>query len=101
MTKEEILSLSNLSIAEETQHYIHIQAVDGYTITPYSDTQDIRDFYESECYYFPKWNEFSNYRVITKEESDNYHKLQNEALEEDRQKEMKEKLEEIRGTKIQ
>lgn len=92
MTKDEILALPNLSIAEETQHFIHIHAVEGYTITPWnSEKQDIRDFYESECYYFPKLNDFGNYKVITKAESDEYHRLQEIALEEDRQKEEEEK----------
>lgn len=83
MKKEEILSLPNLSIAEETQYFIHIHAAEGYTITPYKDIQDIRNFYESECYYFPKFNDFEEYRVITKKQSDEYHNLQKIALEKD------------------
>lgn len=71
MTKQELLNLDHLSIAEETI-FIHIHTEEGYILTPYFDGMDIREYYGSECYYMPIRDEYESFRVITEQEHKKY-----------------------------
>jgi hypothetical protein len=70
MTKQEILEIPNLAVAEEiTGKFVHIHAEYTHRITCWKETDDIKDYIGSVCVYFPIKDEYpETYRTITKEE---------------------------------
>ena len=84
MTQREILNLNNLKVAElKPNMFLHIHAKDGYMITPYFDGMDIKNYESGECYYMPIENEYPDYRVITKQEDEQYAGLRDKILMEE------------------
>lgn len=67
MTKEEILNIENLKVAESTDKFIHIHAKDGYYITKFKEGDDIKAYYGAVCIYSPIMEEYPEYRTITAE----------------------------------
>lgn len=78
MTKEQILALPHLAVAETDEIKLHIHTEDGFIITDYFDDMDIKEYNSSECYFFPLRDEYKEYRVITVEEDEEYKKRQEE-----------------------
>lgn len=67
MTKQEILNIDNLLIAEEVNgKFIHLHAKDGYYITNYK--QGDEEYYGSVCIYFPIMEEYEDYYTLTEVE---------------------------------
>lgn len=83
MTREELKSLPHLKLVEENTTTLHIHTEDGYTLYRYNkDTykQDDKemtycDLLGSNCYYFPIYDEYVKYEIITTTE---YLKLKRE-----------------------
>ena len=67
MTKQELLNLEHLAIAEETI-FVHIHTEDGYIMTAWGEDEDIKEYSGSVCYYMPIRDEYPNYRIITLDE---------------------------------
>lgn len=78
MTREELKSLPHLKVVEENTTTLHIHTEDGYTLYNYS-----KEVYEEEgeekihcelndsnCYYFPIYEEYPKYSITTQEECD-------------------------------
>lgn len=84
MTRKEILNLPHLLISEVLPNkFVHLHCEEGYILTDYNEDKDIKDYYGSECVYFPIKGEYDNYHVITQKEHENYLKLQEQAIEQD------------------
>lgn len=79
MTKQELLSLEHLAIAEETV-FVHIHTEEGYIITDYKDGDEITKYSGSECMYMPIRKEYPDYRIITVEEHQELEKKRDEAI---------------------
>lgn len=86
MTKQELLSLEHLAIAEETV-FVHLHTKDGYVITDWFDGMDILLYSGGVCYYMPIRDEYDDYRVITVEEHNELERLRTEKYEEEEMKE--------------
>lgn len=67
MTKEQILKLDNLSVAEEKPGmFVHIHAKEGYKITSWNENDNIINYTSSICMYMPIRDIYdAEYRVIT------------------------------------
>lgn len=74
MTRQEILSLEHLAIAEETK-FVHLHTEDGYFITGWMEGDDILLYSGGVCYYMPIRDDYRDLRVITKEEHEELVKL--------------------------
>lgn len=82
MTRQEILNLPHLSIAEALPNkFVHLHCEVGYILTDYTEGKDIKDYYGSICVYFPIKDEYDAYRVITQAEHENYLALQEQAMQ--------------------
>ena len=69
MTRQEILNLPHLRISQIVEgKFVHIHTEDGYFITTHQDGDDVKDYYGTECIYFPIREEYDYHRVITNEE---------------------------------
>ena len=79
MTKQELLSLEHLAIAEETK-FVHVHTEDGYIMTDWKEDEDILKYVGSECYYMPIREEYPDYRIITVEEHKELEKQRDEAI---------------------
>lgn len=80
MTKQELLNLDHLKIARETV-FVHIHTEDGWIMTSWKDSDDIREYSGSVCYYMPIRDDYEDYRIITIEEHNRLTQLQNEEIE--------------------
>lgn len=78
MTREELLNLEHLAIAEVTK-FVHIHTEEGFYMTDWKDGQDIKEYSGSVCYYMPIRDTYADYRVITAEEHNELERLQEEA----------------------
>ena len=78
MTREELLNLEHLAIAEVTK-FVHIHTEEGYFMTDWKEGQDIKEYSGSVCYYMPIRDAYADYRVITAEEHNELMKQQEEA----------------------
>lgn len=67
MTRQEVLNLDHLAIAEVTR-FLHIHSEKGYVITEWKEGDDIKQYSGSNCYYMPIKDEYPDFRVITLEE---------------------------------
>ena len=97
MTREELKSLPHLKLVEENTTTLHIHTEDGYTLYRYNketykdEETEIEKTYcgllGSNCYYFPIYDEYVKYEIITTTE---YLKLKREfdELEEDKKLEV-------------
>lgn len=67
MTKEQILKLDNLSVAEERPGmFVHIHAKEGFVITNWNDGDDITNYTSGACMWLPIMDNYAgNYRTIT------------------------------------
>lgn len=82
MTRQEILNLPHLSIAEELPNkFVHLHCAEGYMLTDYVEGKDIKDYYGSVCIYFPIKEEYETHRTITQAEHENYLALQEQAMQ--------------------
>ena len=79
MTRQEVLSLPNLAIAEVTK-FVHLHAAEGYVITEWMEGNDIKEYSGSNCYYMPIKDEYQEFRVITFEEDRRLEALREEAV---------------------
>lgn len=77
MTREELLKLDNLAIAEVTK-FVHIHTKEGFYMTEWKEGQDIKEYSGSVCYYMPIRDTYDDYRVITEEEHNKLMKQQEE-----------------------
>ena len=78
MTREELLNLEHLAIAEVTK-FVHIHTEEGYFMTDWKEGQDIKEYSGSVCYYMPIRDTYVDYRIITAEEHNELERLQEEA----------------------
>lgn len=78
MTREELLNLEHLAIAEVTK-FVHIHTEKGFYMTEWKEGQDIKEYSGSVCYYMPIRDTYNDYRVITAEEHNELIKQQEEA----------------------
>jgi hypothetical protein len=78
MTREELLNLDHLAIAEVTK-FVHIHTEEGYFMTEGVEGQDIKEYSGSVCYYMPIRDTYADYRIITAEEHAELERLQVEA----------------------
>ena len=78
MTREELLNLEHLAIAEVTK-FVHIHTEEGFYMTDWKDGQDIKEYSGSVCYYMPIRDTYNDYRVITAEQHNELMKQQEEA----------------------
>lgn len=78
MTREELLNLDHLAIAEVTK-FVHIHTEEGYFMTEWVEGQDIKEYSGSVCYYMPIRDTYADYRIITAEEHAELERLQVEA----------------------
>lgn len=85
MTKQELLNLNHLKIAEETI-FVHIHTEDGWIMTSWNENDDIREYSGSACYYMPIRDTYDNYRLITVEEHNRLTQLLEEAINEDNER---------------
>lgn len=83
MTKQEILNLPHLKISEEIEgKFVHIHAEEGFIITNWNESKDIKDYQGSECIYFPIRDEYDDHRIISNSEHDLLLEKQKMAIEE-------------------
>lgn len=80
MTREELLSLDHLAIAEVTK-FVHIHTEDGYIMTDWVEGNDIMEYSGSACYYMPIRENYADYRIITLAEHTELEKQRDEAVE--------------------
>ena len=80
MTREELLSLDHLAIAEVTK-FVHIHTEDGYIMTDWVEGDDIMEYSGSACYYMPIRENYTDYRIITLAEHTELEKQREEAVE--------------------
>ena len=85
MTKQELLSMDHLAIAEVTK-FIHIHTEEGWYMTEWKDGDDIKEYSGSVCYYMPIREDYADYRVITAEEHNELEKQREIAVEEENKK---------------
>lgn len=78
MTRQELLSLEHLAIAEVTK-FVHIHAEEGWYITDW-DSKDIKQYNGSNCFYMPIRDTYNDYRVITTEEHNKLLEMQETAI---------------------
>lgn len=78
MTRQELLNLEHLAIAEVTK-FVHIHTEEGYYMTEWTEEQDIKEYSGSVCYYMPIRDTYADYRIITAEEHEELIRLQEEA----------------------
>jgi hypothetical protein len=78
MTRQELLNLEHLAIAEVTK-FVHIHTEEGYFMTEWVEGQDIKEYSGSVCYYMPIRDTYADYRIITAEEHAELERLQEEA----------------------
>lgn len=78
MTRDELLNLEHLAIAEVTK-FVHIHTEEGYFMTEWMEGQDIKEYSGSVCYYMPIRDTYADYRIITAEEHAELERLQEEA----------------------
>lgn len=78
MTRDELLNLEHLAIAEVTK-FVHIHTEEGYFMTEWMEGQDIKEYSGSVCYYMPIRDTYADYRIITAEEHTELERLQEEA----------------------
>lgn len=82
MTKQEILSLENLKVAEEIEgKFVHIHAQDGYRLTCHKEGDDIKQYIGSVCVYFPIKEEYPDYHTITVAEHEKMVDMREKAIE--------------------
>lgn len=83
MTQEQILKLEHLKTAEvKPGMFVHVHTEDGYIITSWVDTDDIKDYSGSVCLYMPIMDTYTeDYRIITTAEHEELLKRQMEAVE--------------------
>lgn len=79
MTKQELLNLDHLAIAEETI-FVHTHTEDGYIMTAWNEGEDIKEYSGSVCYYMPIRDEYPNYRIITLDEHNMLEERRNAAI---------------------
>lgn len=67
MTKEQILKLDNLSVAEERPGmFVHIHAKEGFVITNWNEGDDIMNYTSGACMWLPIMDNYAgDYRTIT------------------------------------
>jgi hypothetical protein len=82
MTRQELLSLEHLAIAEVTK-FVHIHTEEGWYMTEWHEGQDIKEYSGSVCYYMPIRDTYVDYRVITAAEHTELERLQEEAYKEE------------------
>ena len=82
MTRQELLSMDHLAIAEVTK-FVHIHTEEGYIMTEWNDGMDIKEYNGSVCYYMPIRDEYTDYRVITLAEHEELEKQRDIAIEEE------------------
>lgn len=82
MTRQELLSMDHLAIAEVTK-FVHIHTEEGYVMTEWNDSMDIKEYNGSVCYYMPIRDEYANYRVIALAEHEELEKQRDIAIEEE------------------
>lgn len=85
MTRQELLSLDHLAIAEVTK-FVHIHTEEGWYMTEWKDGDDIKEYSGSVCYYMPIREDYADYRVITAEEHNELEKQREIAVEEENKK---------------
>lgn len=78
MTRQELLNLEHLAVAEVTK-FVHIHTEDGWYMTDW-DGGDIKEYSGSVCYYMPIRDTYPDYRVITAEEHEELMKRQEEVI---------------------
>lgn len=84
MTQQEILNLPHLKISEVLPNkFVHIHAEQGYMITSHMVGDNVKDYYGTECVYFPIREEYEAHRVISLEEHNSYEELREKAIEEE------------------
>lgn len=82
MTRQELLSMDHLAIAEVTK-FVHIHTEEGYVMTEWNDSMDIKEYNGSVCYYMPIRDEYADYRVITLAEHEELEKQRDLVIEEE------------------
>lgn len=85
MTRQELLSMDHLAIAEVTK-FVHIHTEEGWYMTEWKDGDDIKEYSGSVCYYMPIREDYADYRVITAEEHNELEKQREIAVEEENKK---------------
>lgn len=78
MTRQELLNLEHLAVAEVTK-FVHIHTEDGWYMTDW-DGGNIKEYSGSVCYYMPIRDTYPDYRVITAEEHEELMKRQEEVI---------------------
>lgn len=82
MTRQELLNMDHLSIAEVTK-FVHIHTEEGYIMTEWVEDKDIKEYSGSACYYMPIRDEYADYRIITVAEHEELMKRMEQAVEEE------------------
>lgn len=85
MTRQELLSLDHLAIAEVTK-FVHIHTEEGWYMTEWTEDKDIKEYSGSVCYYMPIREDYADYRVITAAEHEELEKQREIAVEEENKK---------------
>ena len=84
MTQQEILNLPHLRISQIVEgKFVHIHTEKGYFITTHKEGDNVKDYYGTECIYFPIREEYDYHRVITIEEHNALSAQQEQAIEQD------------------
>ena len=85
MTRQELLSLDHLAIAEVTK-FVHIHTEEEWYMTEWTEDKDIKEYSGSVCYYMPIREDYADYRVITAAEHEELEKQREIAVEEENKK---------------
>lgn len=85
MTRQELLSLEHLAVAEVTK-FVHIHTEEGYVITPWLEGGDIKEYSGSVCYYMPIREEYPTHRVITTAEHNELEQQRDEEVQKEVEK---------------
>lgn len=85
MTRQELLSLPHLKIAEVTK-FVHVHTEDGFIMTEWTDDKDIKGYTGAGCYYMPIRDNYTDYRIITLEEHKELEEQRDLAIEEENKK---------------
>ena len=81
MTKQELLNLEHLKIAEETI-FVHIHTEEGWIMTSWKEGDDIKEYSGSVCYYMPIRDTYVDYRIIAIDEHNRLEEERDIAVEE-------------------
>lgn len=82
MTIFELINLPHVLSENVEGKFYKVTVTDGYYLTAYQDTSDIKEYIGINFAYFPNSNNLPEYRIISEEEHKEYERRREEAEDE-------------------